>query len=51
MDAFDVIRTKLDIREFSSKPVAGEIRAKVLEAALGNSLPREAREPPGSLGK
>ncbi|MDE1857449.1 MAG: nitroreductase family protein [Thaumarchaeota archaeon] len=33
MDAFDAIRTKLDIREFSSKQVGGEIRAKVLEAA------------------
>jgi nitroreductase len=33
MDAFDCIRTKLDIREFSSKDVPKEIKSKVLEAA------------------
>ncbi len=33
MDTFDCIRTKLDIREFSSDDVPQEIKSKVLEAA------------------
>ena len=33
MDAYDCIRTKLDVREFDSKPVPAEIKLKVLEAA------------------
>jgi nitroreductase len=33
MDAFDCIRTKLDIREFSPQKVPHEIKSKVLEAA------------------
>jgi nitroreductase len=33
MDTFDCIRTKLDIREFSSDNVPQEIKTKVLEAA------------------
>jgi len=33
MDAFDCIRTKLDIREFSLEQVPNEIKSKILEAA------------------
>lgn len=33
MDAFDCIKTKLDIREFSLEQVSHEIKIKVLEAA------------------
>ena len=33
MDAFEAISTKLDVREFSSKHVAGEVKRKILEAA------------------
>jgi nitroreductase len=33
LDAFDAIATKLDVREFSSEKVSGEITTKVLEAA------------------
>ncbi len=33
MDAYEVIATKLDVREFSSKSVPAEIKRKVLEAA------------------
>lgn len=33
MDTFETIRTKLDIREFSSGDVSQEIKLKVLEAA------------------
>ena len=33
MDAFDAIRTKLDVREFAAKRVDDGVRAKVLEAA------------------
>jgi nitroreductase len=33
MDAFDCIKTKLDIREFSPEEVPPEIKLKVLEAA------------------
>jgi len=33
MDAFDAIRTKLEIREFASKRVPGETKRKILEAA------------------
>ena len=33
MDAFEAIRSKLDIREFSTKDVPQEIKSNVLEAA------------------
>jgi nitroreductase len=33
MDAFEAISTKLDVREFASKRVPGEIKRKILEAA------------------
>jgi nitroreductase len=33
MDAFECIRTKLEIREFGTQDVSSEIRLKVLEAA------------------
>jgi len=33
MDTYDCIRTKLDVREFDSKPVPAEVKLKVLEAA------------------
>ncbi|HME18730.1 MAG TPA: nitroreductase family protein [Nitrososphaerales archaeon] len=33
MDAFECIRTKLDVREFSAKPVSDEVKLKILEAA------------------
>ncbi|MDG6914606.1 MAG: nitroreductase family protein [Nitrososphaerota archaeon] len=33
MDAFEAIATKLDVREFASKKVPGEVKRKVLEAA------------------
>lgn len=33
MDVFECIKTKLDIREFSDRPVPNEVRLKVLEAA------------------
>lgn len=33
MDAYDAIRTKLDVREFSPKDVSAEMKLKVLEAA------------------
>lgn len=33
MDAFDAIATKLDVREFDSKKVPGDVKRKVLEAA------------------
>ncbi|HZC20231.1 MAG TPA: nitroreductase family protein [Nitrososphaeraceae archaeon] len=33
MDAFECIRTKLEVREFSTRDVPSEIRLKVLEAA------------------
>ena len=32
MDAFDCVRTKLDVREYSDRPVPGEVKMKVLEA-------------------
>jgi nitroreductase len=33
MDAFECIRTKLEVREFSTRDVPSEIRLKILEAA------------------
>ena len=33
MDTFEAIATKLDVREFASKQVPGEIKRKILEAA------------------
>ena len=33
MDTYDCIRTKLDVREFNSKPVPADVKLKVLEAA------------------
>lgn len=33
MDAFDAIATKLDVREFDSKKVPGDVKRKVMEAA------------------
>jgi nitroreductase len=33
MDTYDAIVTKLDVREFASKQVPGEIKRKILEAA------------------
>ena len=33
MDAFDAIRTKLETREYSPKPVPADVKRKVLEAA------------------
>jgi len=33
MDAFECVRTKLDVREYSDRPVPAEVRMKVLEAA------------------
>jgi len=33
MDTYDCIRTKLDVREFDSKPVPADVKMKVLEAA------------------
>jgi nitroreductase len=42
MDAFECIATKLDVREFSRKPVPSDVKKKVLEAARltgsGNNL-------------
>src|SRR5580658_922019 len=40
MDAYDAIITKLDVREFASKHVPGEIKKKILEAArlTGSSM-------------
>ena len=42
MDTYESIATKLDIREFSSRPVPADIKRKVLEAARltqsGNNL-------------
>jgi nitroreductase len=33
MDAYECIRTKLDVGEFSSRPVPNEVKLRVLEAA------------------
>lgn len=33
MDAYDVIRTKLDIRQFADRPVRNETKGMILEAA------------------
>jgi len=33
MDTFECIKTKLDVREFSSEDVSVEVRSKVLKAA------------------
>jgi nitroreductase len=33
MDTYECIRTKLDVREFGAKPVPGDVKQKVLEAA------------------
>jgi nitroreductase len=33
MDAFECIRTKLDVREFSNRPVSDDVKLKILEAA------------------
>ena len=33
MDAFDAIRTKLDVREFAERRVEGRIKGRILEAA------------------
>ena len=33
MDTFECIRTKIEVREFSTKNVPSELRLKVLEAA------------------
>ncbi|HUI86224.1 MAG TPA: nitroreductase family protein [Nitrososphaerales archaeon] len=33
MDAFECIATKLDVKEFSSKPVPDDVKKKILEAA------------------
>jgi nitroreductase len=33
MDAFDAISTKIEVRQFASKRVSGEIKRKVLESA------------------
>ena len=33
MDAFEAISTKLDVREFSSRKVPGDVKRKVIEAA------------------
>jgi len=33
MDAYECVKTKLDVREFSSKEVPGELKLKVMEAA------------------
>lgn len=33
MDATEAVRTKLDVREFASKPVPAEVKLAVLEAA------------------
>jgi nitroreductase len=33
MDAFECVTTKLDVREFSTRPVAADVKGKVLEAA------------------
>ena len=40
MDTFDAIVTKLDVREYASKPVPKEIKQKILEAArlTGSSM-------------
>jgi len=42
MDAFECIATKLDVREFSQKPVPSDVKRKILEAARftgsGNNL-------------
>lgn len=40
MDAYDAIATKLDVREFAKKPVPGETKTKILEAArlTGSSM-------------
>jgi hypothetical protein len=39
MDAYDAIITKLDVREFASKHVPGEIKKKILEAPDSRVLP------------
>jgi nitroreductase len=43
MDTYECIRTKLDVGEFSSKPVPGEVKQKVLEAArlTGSGINRQ----------
>ena len=33
MDAYDVVITKLDVKEFDSKPVPRDVNSKILEAA------------------
>ncbi|HXQ93289.1 MAG TPA: nitroreductase family protein [Nitrososphaerales archaeon] len=33
MDAYDVVITKLDVKEFDSKPVPRDVKLKILEAA------------------
>jgi hypothetical protein len=33
MDAYECVKTKLDVREFSSKDVPGDLKLKVMEAA------------------
>ena len=33
MDTFDCIATKVEVRQFSDKPVPAEVKAKILEAA------------------
>lgn len=43
MDTYECIRTKLDVREFSAKPVPREVKQKVLEAArlTGSGINRQ----------
>lgn len=43
MDAYDYIVTKLDVREFSPKPVSREVKLKVLEASriTGSGMNRQ----------
>ena len=43
MDAFEAISTKLDVREFKSQRVPGDVKRKVLEAArlTGSSMNRQ----------
>jgi nitroreductase len=40
LDAYDSIATKRDIREFAKKPVSGDVKRKILEAArlTGSSM-------------
>ena len=40
MDTFDAIATKLDVREFASRPVPRDVKQKILEAArlTGSSM-------------